>query len=148
MSTKGLLDLAVKQHDLENVEFSAFGSVRRGAAVPPVWNIPLVIYRSFQVHRVLIVLVPGHLGLFSTAVLRGRGRPGGVESLARGSRTKVATLVPLGDLSIVKAMKIVGVAAGTPTSGSVVALRHASGIELTLSSFSTALVGRLRQLLG
>jgi hypothetical protein len=146
MSAKSLLELAVEQYGLENVEFSAFGSVRRGASIPPVWNIPLVIYKGFQVHRVIIVLVPGNLGLFSTAVLRGRGRPGGVESFARGSRTKVAALVPLGELSIAKAMKVVGVAAGT--SGSVVALQHASGVEFTLNSFSTALLGRLHQLLG
>jgi hypothetical protein len=147
VSTKSLLELAVKRYDLQNVEFSAFGSVRRGGSIPPVWNVPLVVFRGFQVHRVLIVIVPEHLGLFSTAVLRGRGRPGGVESFARGSRTKVAALVPLSELSILKAMRVVGVAAGTPTSGSVVCLRHASGVELTLNSFSTALVGRLHQLL-
>ena len=142
MSTKSLLTLAIDQYDLSGVELGVFGSVRRGGKIAPVWNIPLVVYQGMLAHRMLIVLLPGKLGLFSPKVLRGRGTAGGLESLERGSHMKLACQLPLNELKVVRAVRVSGTAAGG--QGSVVALRHSSGREFTISSFSQALAHRIR----
>ncbi|MGO8875505.1 MAG: hypothetical protein ACLQNG_07050 [Acidimicrobiales bacterium] len=142
MSTKTLLVAAAEKYDLHGVELGVLGSVRRGGKIPPMWNVPLVIYQSTRVHRMLIVLLPGRLGLFSPAVLRGKATGGGLESLERGSHTKVACLLPLQELSVMETLRIHSL--GGPAQGSVIALRHSSGKEFTVNSLSPALARRIR----
>ena len=92
MSTNSLLVLAAGKYDLQGAELAVLGSVRRGGKIPPMWNVPLILYQSTLAHRMLIVILPKQLGLFSPTVLRGKGTAGGLESLDRGSHTKVACL--------------------------------------------------------
>ena len=100
-----------------------------------MWNVPLVIYQSTLVHRILIVLMPAHLGLFSPAVLDGKAEPGGLESLDRGVGTKLAASIPYAELSTLGTLRIAGVEA----RGSVVALHHSSGKEFVVNSLSPTL---------
>jgi hypothetical protein len=143
MSTKSLLVLAIEKYDLHGVELGVLGSVRRGGKIPPIWNVPLVVYKSTIVHRMLVVLLSDQLGLFSPKVLRGKGTAGGLESLERGSHTKVACLLPLNELSVVEAMRISSVGPGG-AQGSVIGLHHSSGKEFTINSFVPALAQRIR----
>jgi hypothetical protein len=115
--------------------------VRRGGKIPLSINVPLVVYQSTFNHRVLIVLLPDQLGLFSPAVLKGKDTAGGLEALERGSHTKLAHLLPLKELSLVHGKKI-GVLRGA--GGLVVALHHSSGKEFTVNSFSRVLAQRIR----
>ena len=77
-----------------------------------MWNVPLVVYESTLVHRMLIVILPEQLGMFSPTVLRGKGTAGGLESLDRGSHSKVACLLALNELSVVETLKISGLGPG------------------------------------
>ena len=112
MSTKSLLVLAAGKYDLKGAELGVLGSVRRGGKIPPMWNVPLVIYESTLVHRMLIVILPEQLGMFSPTVLRGKGTAGGLEALDRGSHSKVACLLTLSDLSVVESVRVSGVGPG------------------------------------
>jgi hypothetical protein len=105
-------------------------------------NVPLVLYQSTLNHRVLIVLLPEQLGLFSPTVLKGQGTAGGLEALERGSHAKLANLLPLQELSVVHAKRI-GFLRGA--GGLVVALHHSSGREFTINSFSRVLAQRIRE---
>jgi len=107
-----------------------------------MFNVPRVVYQSTLSHRMLIVLLPGQLGLFSPTVLKGKGTGGGLEALERGSHTKLADLLPLHELSNLHAKRIFFLNGG---GGSVVALHHSSGREFTISSFVPVLAHRIRQ---
>jgi hypothetical protein len=143
MSTKSLLTLAAQKYDLQGAELGVLGSVRRGGKIPPMWNVPLVLYQSALVHRMLIVILPEQLGLFSPTVLRGKGTAGGLESLDRGSHSKVACLLAMSELSVVESVKVSGVGPGA-ARGSVIALHHNSGKEFTINSLIPSLAQRIR----
>jgi hypothetical protein len=113
-----------------------------GGKIPLMFNVPLVLYQSTLNHRVLIVLLPGQLGLFSPAVLKGKATAGGLEALKRGSHTKLARLLPFQELSVVPAMRM-GSLRGA--GGLVVALHHSSGSDFTVNSFSRVLAQRIRR---
>ena len=143
MSTKSLLVLAAGKYDLKGAELGVLGSVRRGGKIPPMWNVPLVIYESTLVHRMLIVILPKQLGMFSPTVLRGKGTAGGLEALDRGSHSKVACLLALSDLSVVESVRVSGVGPGA-ARGSVISLHHSSGNEFTINSLIPTLAQRIR----
>jgi hypothetical protein len=142
MSTAGLLVLAAEKYNLRGIELGVLTSVRRGGKIPPMWNVPLIIYESFLVHRMLVVLMPGQIGLFSPSVLRGKSTAGGLESLERGSHTKLACLLPVNEMRVVDAVRVLSINPGT--RGSVVSLHHSSGKEFTINSFSVTLAQRIR----
>jgi hypothetical protein len=144
MSQKSLFETASQKYDLKGAELYALGSVRRGGKIPPMWNVPLVIYQNTLVHRMLIVIMPTHLGLFSPSVLGGKAEPGGLESLDRGAKTKVAVSIPLSELSTLSTLRIVGVEA----RGSVIALHHSSGKDFVVNSLSPQLAQRIRRAVG
>ncbi len=137
-----MLVLAAEKYNLHGIELGVLTSVRRGGKIPAMWNVPLVIYQSFHVHRILVVLLPGQIGLFSPSVLRGKATAGGLESLDRGSHTKLARLLPANELRVVDAVRVRSV--NPATRGSVVALHHSSGKEFTINSFSVTLAQRIR----
>ena len=143
MSTKSLLVLAAGKYDLKGAELGVLGSVRRGGKIPPMWNVPLVIYQSTLVHRMLIVILPEQLGLFSPTVLRGKGTAGGLEALERSSHSKVACLLEMSDLRVVESVRVSGVGPGA-ARGSVIALHHNSGKEFTINSLIPTLAQRIR----
>jgi hypothetical protein len=143
MSTKSLLRRAGEKYNLQGAELGVLGSVRRGGKIPPMWNIPAILYQSTLAHRMLIVILPAQLGLFSPTVLRGKGTAGGLESLDRGSHTKVACLLALSELSVVESVRISGVGPGA-ARGSVIALHHSSGKEFTINSLIPSLAQRIR----
>jgi uncharacterized membrane protein YgdD (TMEM256/DUF423 family) len=107
-----------------------------------MFNVPVVLYQSTLNHRMLIVLLPGQLGLFSPAVLEGKATPGGLEALERGSPTKMAHLLPLQELSVVHAKRIAFLRGA---GGLVVALHHSSGREFTINTFSLSAAERIRK---
>jgi hypothetical protein len=75
MSTAGLLVLAAEKYNLRGIELGVLTSVRRGGKIPPMWNVPLIIYESFLVHRMLVVLMPGQIGLSRPACCAAKARP-------------------------------------------------------------------------
>jgi hypothetical protein len=146
MSTKSLLQLATEQYDLQEVDFALFGHIRKGGKLTPVWNLPLQIYQLRLSHKALIVSAPPQFGLFSTAVLRGRGTSCGFESLEPRSGTKIACLIPVKELSVLDTVSHVDVALVRPgsTPGSAVALRHSSGAEFVITSTSLKAAEQIR----
>ncbi|MGA2210141.1 MAG: hypothetical protein ABSH30_10940 [Acidimicrobiales bacterium] len=107
-----------------------------------MFNIPVVLYQGTLNHRVLIVVLPEELGLFSPTVLEGKATAGGLEALQRGSHAKLAQLLPLQELSVVPDKRL---AALRGAGGLVLALQHSSGLQFTINTFSRVLADRIRQ---
>jgi hypothetical protein len=105
-------------------------------------NVPVVVYQSTLNHRMLIVVAPGRVGLFSPTVLEGKGAAGGLEALERGSDAKLAGLFPLEELSLVPARKMAFLRGA---AGLVVPLHHSSGREFTINTLSPELSQRVRK---
>jgi hypothetical protein len=45
--------LAAEKYNLHGVQLYLLGSVRRGGKIPPMWNVPFILYQSTLVHRML-----------------------------------------------------------------------------------------------
>jgi hypothetical protein len=138
---KSLFELASAKYDLHSADLYGLGSVRKGGKIPLMINVPVVIYQSTLNHRILVVALPGQLGLFSPAVLEGHATAGGLEALERRSHSKLASLFPLGELSLVPPRKM-GFLRGA--AGLVVPLHHSSGTEFTINTLSPELSHRIR----
>jgi hypothetical protein len=137
MSARSLLRLATEQYHLDSVSLYQLASVRKGSVIK-------MLHPGAPAQSVLVVLLPGRLGLFSPAVLKGKSPAGGLESLEPESNTKLACLLSSDELSAGDTterdprghtfMNFFGTPAVYDSGKSVIVLQHNSGIDFILSS--------------
>ena len=89
MSARSLLRLASEQYHLDSVGFYELAALRKGRVIKTLHP----KRDGAPIQAVLVVLLPGRLGLFSPAVLKGKSPGGGLESLEPDSNTKLACVL-------------------------------------------------------
>jgi hypothetical protein len=149
MSARSLLKLATEQYHLDSVGFYELAGVRKGSVIKTLHP----KRDGAPIQAVLVVLLPGRLGLFSPAVLKGKSPAGGLESLEPDSSTKLACMLSSDELSAKETaerdprshtfMNLLGAPVASESGKSVIVLQHTSGIDFILSANDPSFAERI-----